>query len=321
VFTPGRLRVMDRDYPGVLRIKALPETGTHVLIRVRDGITLHRHGEFLPDGSYLASITGSGATLTVRVIEYHIRVAGRDAAELFCLITDLHDHQAYPAQMLAAAYHWRWAGSETTLKEAKSAISGAGPSTAAMLRSGSPALVAQEHAAWVIATELARTHRPRGRRGRGSRRQGPPRRPARAAPGDLVHRRPPRRHRRHPLRHCHRQPPRRADPHLPRSCARRPGTPPRRHRPRPAPRSENQGPARLPARRAAPSHSQGSRRDQPLRADRRLTRPFPAIPADPWNRPPTRSTNPGPAAALTHRDRHNEYPYSSTPRTQSPRPR
>jgi hypothetical protein len=156
VFTPGRLWVMDRNYPGVLRIKALLETGTHVLIRVRDGITLHRRGEFLPDGSYLASITGSGATLTVRVIEYHIRVAGRDAAELFCLITDLHDHQAYPAPMLAAAYHWRWAGSETTLKEAKSAISGAGPSTGAMLRSGSPALVAQEHAAWVIATELAR---------------------------------------------------------------------------------------------------------------------------------------------------------------------
>ena len=147
---------MDRNYPGVLRIKALPETGTHVLIRVRDGITLHRHGEFLPGGSYLASITGSGATLTARVIEYHIRVAGRDAAELFCLITDLHDHQAYPAQMLAAACHWRWAGPETTLKEAKSAISGAGPSTAAMLRSGSPALAAQEHAAWVIATEPAR---------------------------------------------------------------------------------------------------------------------------------------------------------------------
>ena len=119
----------------------------------------------------------------------------------------------------------------------------------------------------------------------------------------------------HPARHC--QPPRRADPHLPRSCARRPGTP-RRHRPRPAPRPENQGPARLPARRAALCHSQGSRRDQPLRADRRLTRPFPAIPADPWNRPPTRSANPEPAAALTHRDRHNEHPYSSTPGLKSP---
>ena len=156
VFTPGRLWVMDRNYPGVSRIKALLETGTHVLIRVRDGITLNRTGEFMPDGSYLATITAGGATLTVRVIEYHVRVAGRDAPELFCLITDLHDHQAYPAQMLAAAYHWRWIGSETTLKEAKSAISGAGPSTGPMLRSGSPGLVAQEHAAWVIATELAR---------------------------------------------------------------------------------------------------------------------------------------------------------------------
>jgi hypothetical protein len=68
----------------------------------------------------------------------------------------LHDHQSYPAQALAGACHWRWAGSETALKEAKSAISGAGPSTGPMLRSQSPALVAQEHAAWVTAVELAR---------------------------------------------------------------------------------------------------------------------------------------------------------------------
>ena len=41
-------------------------TGTHVLIRVKDGITLHRIGDFLPDGSYLATIRGGGITLTVR---------------------------------------------------------------------------------------------------------------------------------------------------------------------------------------------------------------------------------------------------------------
>ncbi len=58
-------------------------------------------------------------------------VAGQDAPELFALITDLLDHAAYPAEVLAAAYHWRWIGSETCLKEAKSAISGAGPSTRA----------------------------------------------------------------------------------------------------------------------------------------------------------------------------------------------
>jgi hypothetical protein len=156
LFTSWRLWVMDRNYPGVPRIKALLETGTHVLIRVRDGITLRRAGDFLADGSYLAEISGGGITLTVRVIEYAVAVAGRDAPELFCLITDLRDHDAYPAQVLARAYHWRWIGSETCLKEAKSAISGAGPSTGPMLRSASPALVAQEHAAWVTAVELAR---------------------------------------------------------------------------------------------------------------------------------------------------------------------
>jgi hypothetical protein len=156
VFTSRRIWIMDRNFPGAPRIAAMLATGTHVLIRVKDGITLHRTGDFLPDGSYLAAITGGGVTLTVRVIEYTVSVAGADAPELFALITGLTDHETYPAGVLARAYHWRWIGSETCLKEAKSAISGAGPSTGAMLRSESPALVAQEHAAWVIATELTR---------------------------------------------------------------------------------------------------------------------------------------------------------------------
>jgi hypothetical protein len=156
LFTPWRLWVMDRNFPGVPRIKAMLGTGTHVLIRVRDGIMLRRDGDFLPDGSYLAEISGGGITLTVRVIEHTVTVAGRDASELSCLITDLLDHAAYPARLLAQTYHWRWIGSETCLKEAKSAITGAGPSTGPMLRSRWPALVAQEHAAWVTAVELAR---------------------------------------------------------------------------------------------------------------------------------------------------------------------
>ena len=49
---------MDRNFPGVARIKAMLAAGTHVLIRVRDGITLRRAGDFLPDGSYLAEISG-----------------------------------------------------------------------------------------------------------------------------------------------------------------------------------------------------------------------------------------------------------------------
>jgi hypothetical protein len=156
VFTSRRIWVMDRNFPGVPRIARMLGTGTHVLIRLKSDIPLRRAGGFLPDGTYLAEMSGGGVTLTVRVIEYTITTGGRDAPEMFCLITDLLDHAAYPAGELAAAYHWRWIGSETALKEAKSAISGSGPSAGAMLRSGNPALIAQEHAAWIISAELAR---------------------------------------------------------------------------------------------------------------------------------------------------------------------
>jgi hypothetical protein len=125
-FTPGRLWIMDRNFPGVPRIKDMLATGTHVLIRVKDGITVRRTGDFLPDGSYPAVICGGGITLAIRVIEYYVTTTGEDTPELFCLITDLRDHENYPAQTLARAYHWRWIGAETALREAKSAITGAG---------------------------------------------------------------------------------------------------------------------------------------------------------------------------------------------------
>ncbi len=156
VFTADRVWLMDRNFPGVPRIARMLATGTHVLIRLKNGITLPRTGEFAPDGSYPATISGGGATLAMRVVEYTVNIAGTDTGELFCLITDLHDDTTYPAEVLAEAYHWRWIGSETTLKEAKSAINGAGPSTGAILRSGCPALIAQEHPAWVTAVELTR---------------------------------------------------------------------------------------------------------------------------------------------------------------------
>lgn len=154
VFGPDRVWVMDRNFPGVARIAAMLATGTHVLIRVKSDIRLDRLGSFAPDGSYLARLSGGGTTLTVRVIEYHISVDGTTTPELFCLVTDLLDHVQYPARLLAAAYRWRWDGSETALREAKSTLAGAGPGTGAFLRSHSPELIRQEHAAWMIATEL-----------------------------------------------------------------------------------------------------------------------------------------------------------------------
>jgi hypothetical protein len=177
VFTSDRIWVLDRNFPGAARVARILATGTHVLIRVKSDLRLPRIGGFLPDGSYSSYLTGAGGRwcLKVRVIEYHVTVAGQDVPEMFCLITDLHDHAAYPAAQLAAAYAWRWTGSETALKEAKSAIAGAGPSAGPILRSRTPELIDQEHAAWICGTAP----------------QGPPRRAASPAPADLLHCRPP----------------------------------------------------------------------------------------------------------------------------------
>ncbi|MCA1682337.1 MAG: hypothetical protein LC700_04330, partial [Actinobacteria bacterium] len=154
VFGPDRLWVMDRNFPGVSRIAAMLATGTHVLIRVKSDIRLDRLGAFAPDGSYLARVAGGGTTLILRVIEYHVTVDQTTTPELFCLVTDLLDHVEHPAHLLAAAYRWRWDGSETALREAKSTLAGAGPGTGAFLRSRSAELIRQEHAAWMITTEL-----------------------------------------------------------------------------------------------------------------------------------------------------------------------
>ena len=158
VFTGDRIFVMDRNFPGAGRVAAMLATGTHVLIRVKSDLALPRIGGFLPDGSYYSYLTGGGGRwcLKVRVVEYDVDVDGQDTGEMFCLITDLLSHVSYPAGQLAAAYAWRWAGSETALKEAKSAITGAGPSTGPIFRSASPALIAAEHAAWICGTELTR---------------------------------------------------------------------------------------------------------------------------------------------------------------------
>jgi len=85
-----------------------------------------------------------------------VDVEGQEVPEMFCLVTDLEDWHRYPAAVLAAAYKWRWDGSETALREAKSAIRGAGPSTGPIFRSRTPDMIHQEHAAWITATELVR---------------------------------------------------------------------------------------------------------------------------------------------------------------------
>ena len=155
VLAKNQVWLMDRLWHGVRRIAALIKR-THVLIRIKSDIAVKRVSEILPDGSYRAEISGDGVTITVRVIEYDVHVGGQEVKEMFCLVTDLLDWREYPALELAGLYKWRWDGSETGLREAKAPLHGAGPGTGAMLRSGSPALIAQEIAAWAASTEMTR---------------------------------------------------------------------------------------------------------------------------------------------------------------------
>ena len=155
LFTQERIWILDRNFPGAPRIARLMAC-THVLIRIKSDIRLKRVSPILGDGSYIAEITGDGVTVTVRVIEYFIDVEGQAVPEMFCLVTDLTDIREYPARDLAALYRWRWDGSETALREAKSTLRGAGPSAGPMLRSETPVLVRQELAAWAAAVEMTR---------------------------------------------------------------------------------------------------------------------------------------------------------------------
>ena len=60
-----------------------------MLIRLKSDIPLKRTSEILPDGSYLAELSGDGVTVKVRVIEYWVTVEGQEVPEMFCLVTDL----------------------------------------------------------------------------------------------------------------------------------------------------------------------------------------------------------------------------------------
>ena len=88
LFTTDRLWLMDRNYPGAARIARLIAR-THVLIRLKSDIPLKRVSKILPDGSYLAELSGDGVTVTIRVIECLADAGGQSVPEMFCLITDL----------------------------------------------------------------------------------------------------------------------------------------------------------------------------------------------------------------------------------------
>jgi hypothetical protein len=91
-------------------------TGAHLLWRPSASFRLTPIA-VLADGTYMARLhprrKADGPPITVRVIEYtvHTTSAGsddEDSSELFCLVTDLLELEAYSALDLACAYPMRW---------------------------------------------------------------------------------------------------------------------------------------------------------------------------------------------------------------------
>lgn len=158
VFCPGRCFLVDRNFLGHELITAIAARGAHLVMRVKQGISLH-HVRWLPDGSQLAYLNAPDrrSVLMVRVVEYNVEAAGRDeVSELFCLATTLLDYRAYPAREICDAYPQRWSASETTIGENKTTITDAGPSRGPILRSREPELARQEFWAWLTAAQLVR---------------------------------------------------------------------------------------------------------------------------------------------------------------------
>jgi hypothetical protein len=145
-FGAGMLVLADRNFLSHTLARDVLATGAHILWRASASFRLTPIA-VLADGSYLAELhprrKADGPPITVRVIEYTVHSSGPDGAEdtseVFCLVTDLLDPEAYPALDLACAYPMRWE-CETVIGHHKTDM-GQG---AAVLRSKDPEGVAQE---------------------------------------------------------------------------------------------------------------------------------------------------------------------------------
>ena len=316
VFGPGRLLLMDRNFPGFALIAQIRREGAHLLMRVKSDVNLPLE-EALPDGSYRSFLTDGSSRIPVRVVEYDITVPGRDSDdEVYALATTLMDWQAYPASGLAGCYPNRWKAVETKIGEDKSAITDAGPSRGPILRSTTPHQVCQEMWAWMTSTQLVRMHACQA---------------AQASPGPgVVHPYPPRGHPRD-------DPDARHDGRLRRGArrrrrARQPGDPgPAAARPAaPPPATAHQVPPAVPLRHRAGTRQHRRCSDHPLpgRADHLRRRPHPAryqpgprrhliAPTGQHPRPGRKTPQPGPwkpAPVLErHPGCHHAYPAHARP--------
>jgi hypothetical protein len=144
------LLIEDRGFFSYEHWKTLDSQGVKLLLRVKGNMIL-RSIQRLPDGSYLAKIYPSSYArdkdrdgIVVRVIEYTLddrQRTGHDQKHL--LLTNLFDHETYPALELACQYHERWE-EELVFDEQKTHQDPRRPGKPAQLRSQTPAGVEQE---------------------------------------------------------------------------------------------------------------------------------------------------------------------------------
>lgn len=121
-----------------------------LLVRAKDNMILQPI-ERLPDGSYLAKIYPSSYhrdkdrdAVVLRVIEYRLDDPQRTGhGEPHRLMTNLFDHETYPALDLACTYHERWE-EELTFDEQKTHQDPPRPTKPTHLRSQTPVGVEQE---------------------------------------------------------------------------------------------------------------------------------------------------------------------------------
>ncbi len=158
LFTPEHVYVCDRNFYSADLVAAMHRrgAGAHLVMRMKAGVRLPVVKR-LGDGDYLSWVRGPDKRpLTVRVVEYDVAKPDGAVSELFCLLTTLVDAHRYGKHDIADLYAQRWSAAETTIGEAKSTITDAGPSRGPILRSATPELVEQEIWAWLTATQLLR---------------------------------------------------------------------------------------------------------------------------------------------------------------------
>jgi hypothetical protein len=165
---PGTINLADRNFFSMHRWRVAAATGAHLAWRVRNGVK-SLPAKILytcPDGSHLVRLRESDAMLsrrrkasgdpkaarlddiTARLVEFTVTLrdrAGKTTTSRFRVLTTLLDHDAYPAEDIAALYAQRWQV-ELVYKSIKSTLRGGDR----RLRGQTPDLAEQE--IWAMLT-------------------------------------------------------------------------------------------------------------------------------------------------------------------------